>query len=255
MTMTPRSFTRTSVALAAVAALTLAGCGKDTDVTDAVGEATSSAAAAATSAAAEASEAATSAASEASSAASSAAAAATDVFSSDNIEFKDAYVKAGYAKEAPEGSMAGMTAIFGTIVNNSDEAAHIVGFTDNTGAKRHEIHEVVNGKMQEKKGGLMIDAGAEHVLKPGSDHLMLMGLTKDIKPGEKITVTLEFDNGDKVTFDDLPVRDLAAGNEEYSSGHDMDGEKMDMDGEKMDMDGEKMSDHDMADNEKSDDKK
>ncbi|MBN9643363.1 copper chaperone PCu(A)C [Corynebacterium mendelii] len=237
------TFTRASIALVSAAALTLAGCGKDTDAGDAT-EAATSAAAAASTAASSAKEAATSAASEASATASSAANSATGVFTSDNIMFKDAYVKAAYAKESPEtDGMVGMTAIFGTIVNKSDETAHIVAFTDNTGAKSHEIHEVVNGKMQEKEGGLVIDADSEHVLKPGSDHLMLMGLTKDIKPGEKITVTLEFDNGDEVTYADIPVRDLAAGDEEYSSDHKMEGH--DMDGEMKDGDHKMHADHEM----------
>ena len=46
-----------------------------------------------------------------------------------------------------------------------------------------------------------IPAHGERVLKPGGDHLMLMNLSSHPRPGEMVTVTLEFDPGHvKVTI-------------------------------------------------------
>jgi hypothetical protein len=45
---------------------------------------------------------------------------------------------------------------------------------------------------------------SEHVLKPGGDHLMIMNLTTHPHPGDKVTVTLNFEPGHrKVTLEML----------------------------------------------------
>lgn len=46
------------------------------------------------------------------------------------------------------------------------------------------------------------------VLKPGGDHVMLMGLTKPVKVGQTIEVTLQFKESGQII---VPVRVIAAG--------------------------------------------
>jgi copper(I)-binding protein len=49
--------------------------------------------------------------------------------------------------------------------------------------------------MQEKEGGLVLDAGRGQLLQPGGTHVMLMGLTEELAAGDEVTLTLEFEDG------------------------------------------------------------
>jgi hypothetical protein len=42
-------------------------------------------------------------------------------------------------------------------------------------------------------------------MKPGGYHIMLLGLTRDLKPGDTVNVTLTFDKAGRMTVD-APVR-------------------------------------------------
>ena len=64
-----------------------------------------------------------------------------------------------------------------------------------------EIHlsRMVDGVMKmERIDHIAIPAGGEAVLKPGSYHIMLIGLKQDLKPGEEIDFTLDFENAGQV---------------------------------------------------------
>ena len=67
-------------------------------------------------------------------------------------------------------------------------------------AESVEVHEVVSGEMRPKEGGLKIAQGATEVLKPGGNHVMLIGLSEPLMPGDEVTITLDFDNGESVDF-------------------------------------------------------
>lgn len=140
-----------------------------------------------------------------------------------------------------------MTGIFGTLTNTTDKDINLVQ-AKYDGATMVQLHETVDDgtgtmKMQEKKGGFVIKAGQSYTLEPGGDHIMVMGLTRPIKPGEEIDVQL-------VTADDetIPVKavakDYSGAQETYAPGEadaGTDGEKKSgdsgMDG--MDMSGDK----------------
>nr|WP_042440412.1 copper chaperone PCu(A)C [Corynebacterium halotolerans] len=108
-----------------------------------------------------------------------------------------------------------MTSVFGTLVNNTDEEVQVTGFTTDLDAESFEIHEVVNGVMQEKPGGFTIDAGGSHELAAGGDHLMIMGHPGEIPAGDAITMTLLLGDGSEVELDPVPVRTIGAGEENY----------------------------------------
>lgn len=118
-----------------------------------------------------------------------------------------------------------MTSVFGTILNNSEDEISITGFTASVEAQSYEIHEVVDGVMQEKEGGFVIGAGDSHELAPGGDHFMLMGLSAPVEAGDTVEITLELDNGTEVDLEPIPIRTIAAGDESYGEegelmGHD-----------------------------------
>lgn len=131
-----------------------------------------------------------------------------------------------------------MTAIFGTLHNHTDKDVNVVGFTSSVKAKHYEIHEVVDGVMQEKEGGFDIPAGESVELAPGGFHFMVMGVTEPVMAGETATLTLELADGSTIELGDIPVRTIGAGDEDYGDmGHmnhgDMDQGSMDH-GEHMD---------------------
>lgn len=97
----------------------------------------------------------------------------------------------------------GMTAAFGTLVNGGATDVTIVSAAAGV-SPMMELHEttMVNGamQMQPKQGGFTIPAGGEHVLEPGGDHIMMMGLTTPVKAGDEIVVTLTLADGSTVPF-------------------------------------------------------
>jgi copper(I)-binding protein len=65
-----------------------------------------------------------------------------------------------------------------------------------------EIHETTMEndvmRMRPVEGGIEIPAGGQVELKPGGYHIMLMGLTRDLKPGETVQLTLTFERAGEV---------------------------------------------------------
>lgn len=108
-----------------------------------------------------------------------------------------------------------MTSVFGDLQNNSAEEITIVGLSADVEAGSYEIHEVVDGVMQEKEDGISIPAGATHVMEPGGDHFMLMDLSAPVEAGEAVTLTVELADGATATLADVPVRTMGAGDEDY----------------------------------------
>ena len=71
--------------------------------------------------------------------------------------------------------------------------------------------KVVNGTMQmrEVAGGLQVPAKGTVVLKPGSYHVMLIGLKNALKAGDSFPVTLVFEKAGNVSIT-VPVRAMGA---------------------------------------------
>ncbi len=125
----------------------------------------------------------------------------------------DIHMRDGVVREMAADS--DMTAIFGEIHNGSDKDIHVTGFTTSINAKMNQIHEVVDGVMQEDTDGLMIPAGESVTLAPGGQHLMLMGVAEPVMAGEEVDVTLELEDGTTVDLGAQPVRSMNAGEEGY----------------------------------------
>ena len=96
----------------------------------------------------------------------------------------------------------GMTAAFGTLVNDGPTDVTVVGVASAISAM--ELHEMAlqDGKMvmRPKEGGLVVKAGGTHLLEPGGDHLMMMDLRQAVQPGDELTFTLTFADGKTTTF-------------------------------------------------------
>ncbi|WP_257202196.1 copper chaperone PCu(A)C [Corynebacterium cystitidis] len=126
----------------------------------------------------------------------------------------------------------GMTGVFGTLTNHTDEDINIVEFSTDLGATMYELHETVDGIMQEVEGGFVVPANGTYVLEPGADHFMIMGYDEAIEAGDTINVSFKDADGNEYTVEDVPVRTLIPGEENYGEdgqltghqpGHDMHG--------------------------------
>lgn len=108
-----------------------------------------------------------------------------------------------------------MTGAFMDITNNTDSDVTLTGATAEF-ADRVEVHEVVDGVMRMKEGGLVIPAGAMQTLEPGGNHLMFMGLMQPLAAGDEVAFTMQFSDGS--TLEVLAaVKELTMGDEPYPS--------------------------------------
>ncbi|WP_420157009.1 copper chaperone PCu(A)C [Nocardiopsis sp. CNT-189] len=130
------------------------------------------------------------------------------------VSVEDAWVKAATEED-------GMTGVFGELVNGSGAEAAVTA-ASSPAAGRVELHEVApdeggNPVMREKEGGFPVPADGSHLLEPGADHIMLMDLREDLRPGTEITVELEFADGSTAGFT-APVKEYEGADEDYGGG-------------------------------------
>ena len=106
--------------------------------------------------------------------------------------------------------MAGTGGVFMLLKNEGKEADRLIGGQTDV-AKVVEIHETVMSgdvmQMQMLANGLEIPAGGEVLLKPGSYHVMLIGLERDLKVGDTFTLDLQFEKSGTMTFE-VTVREM-----------------------------------------------
>ena len=110
---------------------------------------------------------------------------------------EDISIEKPYVREVPPGQMN--SASFLTINNTSEKDIALIKASSDV-AKNVELHEHVHdaGMMKMRQvNQINIEAKGTTVLKPGGYHVMLIGLTRKIKSGDIIDLTLEFDNGEK----------------------------------------------------------
>ncbi len=126
------------------------------------------------------------------------------------VKMTDSWVKA---------ADSGMTALFGTISNTRDTDIRLTTGTS-PAATKVELHEMATDAsgvmvMRPKEGGFVIPAHGSLTLSPGGLHIMLMGLTAPVKPGDEVRVTLSADDGTTLEVT-ASARSFAGGNENYS---------------------------------------
>jgi copper(I)-binding protein len=97
------------------------------------------------------------------------------------------------------------------MVKNSSDIDDVLMSVSGDFAKKLELHltKSVDGvmKMMHQKDGIVIPAGDMVHFKPGSYHLMFMGLDKNFEKGETYTVELTFKNAGTMIVE-LPVREM-----------------------------------------------
>ena len=97
-------------------------------------------------------------------------------------------------------AVAGTNGVGYLVVTNSGKADSI-GKVESPLAARVEMHasSMAGGVMSMKKEDrVAVPAGGQAAFAPGGYHLMLIGLTKTLKAGDKVPATLTFSSGAKV---------------------------------------------------------
>jgi copper(I)-binding protein len=101
----------------------------------------------------------------------------------------------------------GNGAVYVTLTNPGAVADALVSASSDA-AKAVELHEVKHegGVMKMRPvSNIPVPAHGKTELKPGGYHIMLVGLTRDLKPGEQVSVTLKFERGGEVRVD-APIK-------------------------------------------------
>lgn len=114
------------------------------------------------------------------------------------IQIQDAYARS-------MGGMGASGAVFMSIQNATGADDRLVSVASDV-AERVELHthkQDANGVMQmiHVPEGFPIASGETHELARGGDHVMLLGLTRDLNDGDSFSLTLTFETAGPVTLD------------------------------------------------------
>lgn len=128
-------------------------------------------------------------------------------------------VEQPWSRATPNGAKTG--AVYMTIDNKSGAADKLTGASSDV-ADKVQVHEmkVENGIMQMREitGGLPVPANGSVVLKPGSYHVMLIGLKKPLTAGETFPLKLTFAKAGTISVT-VPVQAMGAMNDKSNMGN------------------------------------
>ncbi|MBE0669373.1 MAG: copper chaperone PCu(A)C, partial [Anaerolineales bacterium] len=105
----------------------------------------------------------------------------------------------------------GTSAAYMLLTNHDAEDDALVGASSDVAAavELHLSKMGDDGTMQMiPQEAIALPANGEVELKPGSYHIMMIGLVKDLNVGDEITLTLHFQNHDDITLT-IPVMEAA----------------------------------------------
>lgn len=124
---------------------------------------------------------------------------------------------------ARSGMKDGNSAAYVLLQNGTSADVELIGASSEVAqaAELHLSQMKADGTMEMiQQQSIAIPAGGEMELKPGSYHVMLIGLKQELKAGDEITLTLKFKNHQDIILK-IPVKDT-----EDMGGSGMDGHQM-----------------------------
>ena len=131
--------------------------------------------------------------------------AATGLNSAMATDSNDVVIRDGWVQEGPPSQK--ITAAYMVIENQTSIDISLKSASTDV-AEVVELHkmELVDGMMKmHRVEGIDVPAGGTAELKPGGYHLMVIGLKKELKEGDKVTITLHFSHDITKTVT-LPVK-------------------------------------------------
>ena len=119
---------------------------------------------------------------------------------------------------------APISAAYLTITNQASDDDLLVSVAVEA-AKKVELHNVITEgditKMRKIEGGIAIPAGQTVVLKPGTMHIMLMGLDGKLKDGDKLDLVLTFAKAGELALSaPVGMMDQAASGQHNATAHE-----------------------------------
>lgn len=95
------------------------------------------------------------------------------------------------------------TAVYGVVSNQADDDVRVVS-ASSPATDTVELHETLMDdsgamSMQEVPDGFVVRSGDTFTFEPGGPHIMMLGIDPASYP-DPVEVTLEFDNGESITF-------------------------------------------------------
>ncbi len=125
---------------------------------------------------------------------------ATEAESATGTEVAAITVTDPWCRPTPNG--AKVAGCYVTLTAASDDVLTGIATDLATMPQVHEMkHEDGMMKMAHLEQGLPLPAGETVVLKPGSNHLMLMGLTIPLVEGQTARLTLQFEKAEDITVE------------------------------------------------------
>lgn len=142
---------------------------------------------------------------------------ALPVLAHDGVDILDPYART-------MGGMGASGAVF-FVIENHQAAEDTLLDAKSDVAQKVELHthkEDANGVMQmlHVPEGFTVPAEGSHALERGGDHVMLMGLTRELKDGDKVSITLVFKTAGEVVVEAV-VDNARKGQMMNHSGHGM----------------------------------
>jgi periplasmic copper chaperone A len=144
----------------------------------------------------------------------------------DEVKAGDLVITQAWSRATPNGAKTGGSYL--TIENKGSAPDKLIGASADV-AGSIQVHEMsmTDGtmKMRPLENGLAIEPGKTVKLAPGGYHLMMMDLKNQLKQGDKLAITLEFEKAGKVpvSFD---VMGVGSQGPAASSGGEMKMKKM-----------------------------
>jgi hypothetical protein len=130
--------------------------------------------------------------------------------SAEDVKAGDLVISQAWTRATPNGAKIGGGYL--TIENKGTAPDRLIGGSGDVAGKI-EVHEMSmdNGvmKMRALDKGLTIEPGKTVKLAPGGYHLMMFDLKRQLKQGDKVPVTLEFEKAGKVPVS-LDVQSVGA---------------------------------------------
>lgn len=109
------------------------------------------------------------------------------------------------------------------VITNRGTKADTLKAVETPAARKAEIHlsSMTGGvmRMQRQEAGVEIAPGKAVTLAPGGYHIMLLGLTKQLKSGDKVPATLVFQSGARLKVE-FQVAASAPGAANPMAGHE-----------------------------------
>ncbi len=91
-------------------------------------------------------------------------------------------------------------AVFMTLANKTKDNDTMIGFTTNRGTKA-ELHTMeMNGDIMQMRAvdGYEVEAGQQHVLQSGGDHIMVFGIKNPLKAGDSFEGRAVFEKAGEI---------------------------------------------------------